>query len=418
MNEITAYQQIIQDVRQRMTQITENFVYIGWQLKRLISSGMMQQAGYESIEELGAAEFGINKDDTYRFIRINNKYSVDGDSPELDVRFKGIGQSKLSEMLNLPAADLELINQNTRREDIRELNRFNRQEPELDPAAGGDLQNIIREFFKPGRSGAQEMLLELLDILDGKKQNDVLTKEEQIQECINSKGSSTFRSGRYFVFMYEAREGMKYKVFGSNENHPVSYLEFAKMVHLMFVTANKNEDGMDAWENMYGRMPEPKVIEPPVAIEEPKTKPELKPTPKLEPAPVQEPEPEPEEEEKTRVNTGQGRNPAEVVVNVEKPVESRMEEKSYPHKNDENGGLAPAQLKPSEDGKDEQSDALFILRKEAEEYLANIQDGLKDNEYFMARIETKHLLDTLNEIIEAMEQKQLPGQGRMELGEV
>lgn len=425
MNEIMTYQQIINDVRERMLRTTENFVYIGWQLKQLISTGMMQQAGYTSIEELGKAEFGLNKDDTYRFIKINTKYSVNGDSPELDVRFKGIGQSKLSEMLNLPDEDLELITPDTRREDIRELNRFNKQEPKEHVDAGGDLETIITEFFRPGpgrpASERHRMLREILKVADG-QEDTILTPEEKIQECINPNGNATFRTGKYFVFMYEAKDGMKYKIFGSNDNHKVSYLEFARMAHLIFTIANPTKEGMDAWESFYG--PEPVETEP-VEEEKPEKHEERRRPEVEEKKPfVQKKEPE----QKVEAEPEQIRLDRESDT-VNKCVEEEKREKSYPQEKEENSQKAPAQLeeevlkKPSDEkGSEEaenlsvkesaenENECLYGLRKEAEEYMEKIRDAMMENQYFLAKIETKHLLETLGEIIGIIDSKPMPGQ--------
>lgn len=429
MNEIMTYQQIINDVRERMLRTTENFVYIGWQLKQLISTGMMQQEGYTSIEELGKAEFGLNKDDTYRFIKINTKYSVNGDSPELDVRFKGIGQSKLSEMLNLPEEDLELITPDTKREDIRELNRFNKQEPkECLEMSGGDLETIITEFFRPGEGRPagerRQMLNEILKIANG-QEDTILTPEETIQECINPNGNATFRTGKYFVFMYEAKDGMKYKVFGSNDNHKVSYLEFARMTHLIFTIANPMKEGMDAWESFYG--PEP--VETKLVEEEKTEKQEERRRPEVEakkPS-VQKKEPEQKVEtelEQTRLNKESD--------TVNKCMEEGEREKSYPQEKEGNSKKAPAQLEeevlkqPSNEKESEEAENLSVkelaeneneclygLRKEAEEYMEKIRDAMMENQYFLAKTETKHLLETLGEIIGIIDSKPMPGQIEM-----
>lgn len=423
MQEIMNYQQILEDIRGRINQTSDNFVYIGWQLKNLISTGMMQQAGYSSIEELGRAEFHLNKDATYRFIKINTKYSVGGNGPELDERYKGMGQSALSEMLTLPDEDLMLITDKTKREDIRELNRFNKQEPdEEEQAAGGDLQNIITEFFRPaqGREAKErhKMMEELLDIIEGNTVSTIMSEEEEIQECINPKGNATFRSGKYFLFLYEARDGMKYKVFGSDENHHVSYMEFAKMAFLIFTIANPLKDGLDAWESFYG--PEPKVeakqelkvqkqeeIQRPVKEEFQKSQ---KPEVKSQVLTKQEPEKEVQKKLETQVKTGEEPGNQLLAEAVGEIHEKEELEESYPQENDENNVLAPALLGQERKQQDEEREPMFLLREDAESYLEKIKEALEENQYFIAKIETKHLLETLSEVCEIMDGKQIDGQ--------
>ncbi|NNJ32663.1 hypothetical protein [Lacrimispora defluvii] len=324
MQELMNYRDRKEEIRKRLRETAENFVYIGYQLKQVRESCEYEQDGYSDILEFAQKEYGLQKDDTYRFIRINDKYSIDGDSPELAERFKGLAQTKLSEMLNLPDEDVDLITPETTREDIRELKRFNNQPLEDVPEKeGSDIQNIILEFFRPaaGRPAKDlhELLLDLLAIVTGERTDPVLTQEEQIQECINPKGNAVFRAGRYMVFLYDAPHGMKYKVFRDNENHSISYMTFAKTAHLIFTSRNQDNE-LDPWENVYGPELEPDIIPEPV---EQQDKQEIKKEPYKE-APK-------EPEKKSNVD------------NLDDQENREKKEESYPHKNTENSKKAPAQ---------------------------------------------------------------------------
>lgn len=371
MEEIMNYQVRKEEIRKKLKETAEDFVYIGYQLKQVKANREYEQDGYKDVLEFARKEYGLHKDDTYRFIRINDKYSRGGNSMELDERFRGIAQTKLSEMLSLPDKDLELVTPETNREDIRELKRFNSQKPEEAPEEkGNDLQNIILEFFRPaaGRPAgpARQVLLDLLAVVEGKSKDPVLTQEEQIQELLNPKGNGVFRAGWYMVFMYDASQGMKYKIFGKSENHSVSYLAFAKTAHLIFTSGSKNPE-LDPWENQYGREEEERASQPEpekgAQEEKPQTKEVL----------------ETGEEEKEKDQGAAGGNcpdnPEEVslsmsdskanevqaglkapvlpryVDNSENYETEENKEKSYPQKNAENGEKAPAQLAGEENPK-------------------------------------------------------------------
>lgn len=317
MNEVMSYQNRKEEIRKKLRETAENFVYIGYQLKQVRESREYEQDGYSDILEFAQKEYGLQKDDTYRFIRINDKYSIGGNSTELAESFKGMAQTKLSEMLNLPDEDIGLITTETTREDIRELKRFNNQPPETVPETeGSDLQNIIMEFFRPaaGRPAEplHELLLEVMEIAEGKLHDPILTQEELIQEKINPKGNGTFRAGRYMLFLYDAAHGMKYKTFGQSENHQISYLSFAKTVHLIF-NSKIQKEGMDLWENIYGKVPEP------------------------EPEKTESQEPKHEaKQSQPEVKTDVDKNET-VLKEEEKP-------ESFPQENPENSEKAPAQL--------------------------------------------------------------------------
>ncbi|MFW6680638.1 hypothetical protein ACOAOT_23735 [Lacrimispora sp. AGF001] len=317
MNEVMSYQNRKEEIRKKLRETAENFVYIGYQLKQVRESREYEQDGYSDILEFAQKEYGLQKDDTYRFIRINDKYSIGGNSTELAESFKGMAQTKLSEMLNLPDEDMSLITTETTREDIRELKRFNNQPPETVPETeGSDLQNIIMEFFRPaaGRPAEplHELLLELMEIVEGKLQDPILTQEELVQEKLNPKGNGTFRAGRYMLFLYDAAHGMKYKTFGQSENQQVSYLSFAKTVHLIF-NSKIQKEGMDPWENIYGKVPDP------------------------EPEKTRSPEPRHEVKQ----------SHPEVETNVDKEetvIKEEEKPESFPQKNTEISEKAPAQL--------------------------------------------------------------------------
>lgn len=422
MQEIMNYQQIVEDIRVRIKQTSDNFVYIGWQLKRLIGTGLMQQAGYSSIEELGKAEFGLNKDDTYRFIKINTKYSIGGDSPELNKKYEKIGQSKLSEMLSLPDEDLTLITDKTKREDIRELNRFNKQEPEkAAQEAGGHVQNIITEFFRPapGREERHAMLQKLLSILEGKADHGIMTPEEQLQECINPKGNATFRSGKYFLFLYEARDGMKYKIFGSDDNHHVSYMEFARTAHLLFTILNPLKEGLDAWESFYG--PEPKKEEP--YKEEPQKEKPHKEEPQKDKVSEKtgtkwtEPDKEKAKKSKAEGEKLEEKKEEETQEHTqsepssgfgENLTEQEESQGSYPQKSAGNAVLAPAQLGTNAEA--DKEEPVYQLRRDAETCLDKILKAMEENQYFRAKNEARNLVETLGEICMVLDKKQIDGQ--------
>lgn len=414
MQGLMNYQSRKEEIRKRLKETAENFVYIGYQLKQVLENREYEQDGYIDIVEFARKEYSLSKDDTYRFMRINTRFSVEGNTPELDIRYSRIAQTKLSEMLSLPENDLELITPETTREDIRELNRFNKQLAPEEEQAAGPLPEIIKEFFSPVRPGSHQKLQHLLDIVTGKNTDEVMTKEEQIQLCINPNGNGTFRHGRYFLFLYEAKDGIKYKVFGDNENHPVSYIEFANMAHLFFVVANPVKDGMDEWESYYG-------IEEPELKSEPKPDPEPKSDsePKPKPEPKSDPKPKEKSEEKSELETElkptvkkgefkpvwnsthtQKQELEEQQEPVNKKTEKTLQSESYPQKNIENNPIAPAQLQKTE-------------TQEGRENTEEITEGaaiIETNHPNVVEDESYQLKKEMNQIIQRLQAKILVGE--------
>ena len=110
----------ISSARDKINGLKKDFVKIGYLLRKIEDNELYRQDGYKSIAEFAKAECGLSPSDTTRFIQINKKYSIGGNSEELRPEFLEYGQSKLAAMLALPDADLNMITPQTSREDIRE----------------------------------------------------------------------------------------------------------------------------------------------------------------------------------------------------------------------------------------------------------------------------------------------------------
>ena len=115
----------VEDIRTKLSETAQNFVYIGYRLKQIRDSGNF--GGAEDVFEFAQKEYGISKSAVSRFIAINEKYSEGGNSLELKEQYKGFSSSKLSEMLSLPDSECELITEETTVKQIRELKNFDRQ---------------------------------------------------------------------------------------------------------------------------------------------------------------------------------------------------------------------------------------------------------------------------------------------------
>lgn len=89
-----------------------NFVAIGYHLKAIRDNGLSSQYGYSTVWEFAKGEFGLSKSTTSRFMAVNDKFSVGGNSERLDEKYSGFNQSQLIEMLNLPE-DIEITPENT-----------------------------------------------------------------------------------------------------------------------------------------------------------------------------------------------------------------------------------------------------------------------------------------------------------------
>lgn len=223
--------QDISSAKDKLNGLKKDFVRIGYLLRKIDDNELYKQDGYKSIAEFAKAECGLSPSDTTRFIQINKKYSIGGNSEELRPEFLKYGQSKLAAMLALPDADLNMITPQTSREDIRELNRFNKSDPEQ--GADDDIEQLIRDFYV-----SQELVRKAVTVKDDPK---------ALCELIAPSGSRSFRKGIWFILFHENKINIK-KYSGVAKE--ISWEEFTKITAKVLekyepddATREENTDG-------------------------------------------------------------------------------------------------------------------------------------------------------------------------------
>lgn len=99
------------------------FVRIGYMLRVAKDTDILKESGYTSMEEFAWNEYRLDKSQTSRFMKINQRFSVNGYSDQLQERFQGFGVAKLGEMLTLPAEVIEILSPKLSRSDIQDIKR-------------------------------------------------------------------------------------------------------------------------------------------------------------------------------------------------------------------------------------------------------------------------------------------------------
>lgn len=281
-----------EDIRRKLQETAGNFVHIGYRLKQIRDSGMYD--GCQDIFEFAQKEYGLSKSTVSRFIAINEKFSEGGNSLELRAEFRGIGSSKLSEMLTLPDADCMLITERTTVKEIRELKEFNRQEPpadaleevsesccdvatenpeaivnteaEADPEEAEEparqqeperdtktesyisytpLQKCIIDFF----SDRRQVLCQVMDILTGEVTEGGL---KAAAEEVNPGDYCTHKKGLVFLFLYDWNQGVKYKLMTAPEPISMSWTKFLREIQEIYLPAYESRPE-DVWSEFYGK---------------------------------------------------------------------------------------------------------------------------------------------------------------------
>lgn len=249
-----------QKLRRELLGVKQSFVRIGYVLRQIEDGKLYEQDGYKGIAEFAKAEYGLEASTVSRFMSINREYSIDGYSEQLRPEYAELGRSQLEEMLKLPDADRQMVGPETQREDIRELKRFNKSEPE--EGVADDLVQLIEKFCEDNPDALNEAFS-----LTAEERQD----PKRLSEAVNPGGNKSYRKGLYFLMMYENR--ISIKKFGAAPQE-MGWEEFREIMEKIFGEA---ADGKNTWKNYFGggeetmeQQEEPEVGQ----AEEPESEPE------------------------------------------------------------------------------------------------------------------------------------------------
>ena len=316
------YIQSKNEIKQELGGIVKSFVRIGWQLTRINKSEAYKHDGYNTIAEFAKTEYGMNPSGVSRFMKVYEKYSVPGDTPELKEQYREFKFNNLVEMLQLPEEDQQIFHPEDKREDIRELKDFNK-ENESNPmnlldwksaqSTEDKLHATIQEFFRE-KTG-------ILNTLYGSEAYRSGNIKEMAQ-IINPGDSMSYRKGTVFLMFHQ--EDITVKIF-NGEMRNISWDQFFTYIREIFAEAAA---GAKTYENYFG-------------IPEETHDPTPKEIPKPAPKPVSNPIPEHDVRPESEIAPAQQ---PESVENVEKTVDNHEEgqKTAVPEKEDSASGKPKA----------------------------------------------------------------------------
>ncbi len=230
-----------EEIKLKLAQIEDDFIYIGYLMKQIRDSGMFD--GCKDIFEFAQKEYGLGKSTVSRFIAINEKFSQGGNSIELKDEYRGLGSSKLAEMLTLSDSECLLITEKTTVSEIRELKRFDKnQVPDAEVIEVlSPLQKCIVDFFRDKKKqDVLEKVIKLIEQEEWKSAADVMNPGEY----------TTHKKGIVYLFMYDWNTGIKYKLMTEEKPIGMSWPELLTEIYQIYHTAAESENGI--WAEYYG----------------------------------------------------------------------------------------------------------------------------------------------------------------------
>lgn len=118
---ITDYDTTKRIIRADLANMQRSFIDIGCQLMQVRDRELYKDGGYDSVWAFAEQEFGIQRSTASRWMKMCQKFSVDGSSPVLKDEYKDFGKSQLQEMLYLEDEQLEEVTPGMTVKEIREL---------------------------------------------------------------------------------------------------------------------------------------------------------------------------------------------------------------------------------------------------------------------------------------------------------
>lgn len=255
----TDYGAYKQDLKEELERSAESFVRIGYLLKVARDTNILYESGHANVNDFAYKEFGLDKTQVSRFIRINDEFSEGGYSQELRAEFKGFGYAKLSLMLLLPEAINEMLSpayskaeiQTVKEEVDEELKKTDievmlEQKEERQQCLGDNFDKAVYQllkdkpdYFMKFRSGLQEG--ERADMLV----NDILAPSGESIIFVRIPGQ-----GKYAINVREEKDTVEIK----NVRDPEDRISREK--ESFFCESMKNrllagDTGQAAWEQCY-----------------------------------------------------------------------------------------------------------------------------------------------------------------------
>lgn len=108
-------------IRTNIESAARSFIAIGYYLKLIRDGELYREEGHENIWDFAMAEYGISKSTASRYMSMNDRFSLDGNSPIVDQKYKDFEKSKLQEMLSLTDEQLEQVTPEMRVQEIRAM---------------------------------------------------------------------------------------------------------------------------------------------------------------------------------------------------------------------------------------------------------------------------------------------------------
>lgn len=156
-----------------------SLISVGYHLKLVRDRELFSKGGYENIWNYAQDKFRLSKSSASRYMSINDRFSVGGNTPLLDKQYTGYGKSQLQEMLYLTDDQLEDVTSEMSVQDIRDVRKPQELQAPQEPDDEQGEEECCDIATEPESVHTQ--------VIDGMGLKIVLSKPDMIQrEYLNS----------------------------------------------------------------------------------------------------------------------------------------------------------------------------------------------------------------------------------------
>ena len=234
------------------------FVKIGYLLKIARDTNILHESGYKSMAEFAMAEYHLDDSATSRFIAINDRYSENGYSDQLQERYRGYGVSKLSEMLTLPEQIVEAIPLETTRAEIRSIKKEVAEESKItdlevmmEPQQEETslLKMAVKQYFHDNR----EQFVKISQVIGKKAHDDFVAR---MMEVLAPSGMAVLMPrvsgvGKLMVTIKGKSQNWIVQNIRTMEKEDCSWVDVLYAVNEVYKGISM-DDPKAAWEQVYG----------------------------------------------------------------------------------------------------------------------------------------------------------------------
>lgn len=259
------YKQYKESLDQELSRSAESFVRIGYLLKVARDTNILYESGYETVTQFAEAEYNLRPDQVTRFMQINDRYSEDGYGMNLQDSYKGMGYTKLVEMLQLPLAIVQELTPDFTREEIKEIRSEVEEEQKITDLEvmmepkdwDGEISVLQQVIIQLGHDN-QEWYKKVYDWAQGKK--DL----QKFKWLMDPNGSTLYSVrirglGKFLLSVKEKEEQAVLINVRTNEKEQVAWDT------IMQLSSDLIEPGslQESWQQVYGEEME---VEQPVPV--------------------------------------------------------------------------------------------------------------------------------------------------------